>query len=165
MQLVAWIITPLMPMFAVYRYGKLDNGNDEGFGLRLPELLFWFDTPDNSISGDSNWLSNHNSTSYLSHIGWLYRNSIYGFKWTVLACKNQHDVKYLGNPWINRNNGQTGYFFASMSGGYWQYKVVKKIYKDFGIMFNFGWQLDDFVKTGIVKPALFQFSPRFVTIR
>ncbi|MEX5533441.1 DUF7338 family protein, partial [Pseudomonas syringae] len=59
LQLFAYAVTPLLPLFAVMRYGALDNANSYGMGLRLPEWLAWFDTPDNSLHGDDNWVANH----------------------------------------------------------------------------------------------------------
>jgi hypothetical protein len=163
MQVFAYIITPLLPLFQQKRYGWIDNGNQTEIEPRLAPWLAWFDTPDNSLWGDKHWRETNNYTGYLAQVMWLYRNSLYGFKWTVLACKVAGEIQYSGNPNINRNNGQTGVFKAKYS-DYWQVKIVKKLFGDFGIMFNFGWQLDTYVvsKHGT---ALFQFSPRFVKIK
>lgn len=164
MQIIAWIITPLLPLFTEFRYGKMNNSEFVGIGERLKSWLFWFDTPDNSLDGDERFMK-ENGSGYWQKVMWLYRNSLYGFKWSALACCDFDKVEFKGDPYINRNNGITGYFVAKTSNGYWQYKIVKKLRGDFGIMFNFGWQLDDFVKYGDKSPALFQFSPRVVTIK
>lgn len=166
MQVVAWIITPLLPLFAVVRYGKLDNGNAYGMGARLPEWLSWFDTPDNPISGDPQWFALHPHETYLDMVGWLYRNSLYGFKWGPLACRVDFPgaIVFVGNPRVNRNNGVLGLFRARY-GRFWQWKLVKPIAGDFGIMWNFGWQLDEFVVSKAKGVALFQFSPRFVRFK
>ena len=161
---VAFFFTPFMVLFAKPRFGKINNNNGYAVEPRLPNWLSWFDTPDNSLLGDENWKDSHNG-KYLSRVAWLYRNSLYGFKWGPIACKvDSHDlIEYSGDPRVNRNNGVTGTFKAKY-GKYWQIKIVKKIFGDFGIMWNFGWQLDEFVgRDGGV--ALFQFSPRFVSIK
>jgi hypothetical protein len=83
-QLFSYIVTPILPLFAGIRYGKLSNNNAEGLGIRLPLWLSWFDTPDNALGGDDDWLSAHRTT-YWAMVAWLYRNSLYGFNWTVLS--------------------------------------------------------------------------------
>ena len=49
LQLVAWVVTPVLPLFKVPRKGWLDNGKFWNVGPRLPLCLAWFDTPDNSL--------------------------------------------------------------------------------------------------------------------
>lgn len=166
LQIVAYIITPILPLFTEIRYGKLNNSNLYGDGIRLEKWLSWFDTPDNSLSGDENWQAKYPETTYWSMVKWLYRNSIYGFKWDVISClvENPDQIDFSGNPDINRNNGITGTFKAKYK-GYWQFKIVKKLFGDFGIMWNFGWQLDEYVGSPHGGKALFQFSPRFVSIK
>jgi hypothetical protein len=167
MQVVAWIVTPLLPLFAVSRYGKFDNGNEMKDAYRLPLWLAWFDTPDNSICGDWNFIHANSPCSYLSKVKWLYRNSLYGFKWSILACNVLEPLNIVakGDPHINKNNGVEGTFCASYGHSYWQYKIVKRLVGDWGIMWNFGWQLDEFYKNKQQGTALFQFSPRFVKIK
>ena len=99
-------------------------------------------------------------------VAWLYRNSLYGFKWSALAAYVGDPIliSFTGDPTVNRNNGSTGIFTAQYR-DYWQWKCVKKLVGNWGIMFNFGWQLDEFLKSGQPGVALFQFSPRFVTIK
>ena len=166
MQIVAWIITPLLPLFAVQRMGPTDNNNSQGVEPRLPLWLSWFDTPDNSLLGDNNWLKSHDG-GYWSKVAWLYRNTLYGFKWSTLACYISEPLNIVakGDPHINRNNGVEGTFCASYGHSYWQYKIVKRLIGDWGIMWNFGWQLDEFYKNKQQGYALFQFSPRFVKIK
>ena len=165
MQIVAWVITPILPLFRVRRIGPCYNGRLLLDSPRLPLWLAWFDTPDNSLLGDAKWSATHDG-DYWSMVGWLYRNSLYGFRCTVLSCRvlQPASIDYRGDPRINRNNGITGLFRARMN-GYWQWKLVIKLIGDRGDMLNFGWQLDEFVKSGLPGVAMFQFSPRFVTIR
>ena len=166
LQIVTWAITPILPLFRVRRIGPCYNGRLLLDSPRLPLWLSWFDTPDNSLLGDAKWSSTHDG-DYWSMVGWLYRNSLYGFRCTVLACRilQPASIDYQGDPRVNRNNGITGLFRARMNGGYWQWKLVIPLVSDMGIMWNFGWQLDEFVKSGLPGVAMFQFSPRFVKIR
>ena len=160
MQVVALFVTPLLPAFAYPRLGKVDNGNGEAVEPRLPKWLAWFDTTDNSLFGDKNWRNSH-SGGYASMVMWLYRNSLYGLKWTVLAAPmTPIDVVFDGDPKINRNNGHFGVLRVKMD-GYWQYKRVTPIGKTgYCWMLNFGWLLDDTDQ----DKALFMFSPRIVKI-
>ena len=165
-QLLTYCITPVLPLFKVWRYGGLNNNNEYGYGWRLPIWLSWFDTRDNPLSGDAGFLSRHSPVTYSSMVIWLYRNSLYGFKWGPLAADIvvPQCIEFSGDSAVNRNNGVTGFFRARYF-EFWQLKVVRKIVGNWGIMFNFGWQLDEFVGRETGGMAMFQFSPRFVSIK
>lgn len=154
-QVIAWVITPLLPLFAVLRDGWSDNHNVRAVEPRLPSWLSWFDTPDNSLFGDKSWRSKHDG-GYWSQVAWLYRNSLYGFKWTVLSREVQTDREVVGSTDINYHTNKYGSLFIYQHNGAWQYKCVKKL--PFGKIFigNFGWLLDDTEQSR----ALFMFSPR-----
>ena len=166
LQLFAWVITPLLPAFAVVRDGPANNGNATASEPRLPLWLSWFDTPVNSLWGDHGWQEKHCADSYWKYWGmvqWLYRNSLYGFKWSVLSAPiTFHDMQVSGDPMISRNNGgRFGYLRITM-GDYWQWKLIKPIWNTgYCIMLNFGWLLDDFQQ----KRGLFLFSPRICLIK
>jgi len=133
-QLVTYFITPFLPLFVQNREGPLNNNNAYGIGPRLPKCLAWFDTPDNSLWGDSRWYNLHGGT-YISQVKWLYRNSLYGFKWTVLSLPEGHKDA-------------------------WQWH--KKFYfSNFYLDLNFGWMLDN-IERG---RAMFHFSPRIKRIK
>ena len=83
-QFLTYLITPLLPLFSVSREGGLNNNSEYGYGIRLPLWLSWFDTRDNPITGDDRFYA-QNLPSYINMVKWLYRNSLYGFKWSVLA--------------------------------------------------------------------------------
>lgn len=153
MQAVAWIITPALPLFAVQRFGAWDNAKEQRYGYRLPTWLAWFDTPDNALDGDYNWLKEHYPVSYWSMVGWLYRNSLYGFKWSVLSAPMDVAAREISGPsptWLNPG------FQRIRMGDYWQWHLVKT-FGPVTINFNFGWLLND----GDQQRALFMFSPRF----
>jgi len=158
-QLFAYLITPLLPLFAVKRMGGWDNNSYRQTQPRLPIWLSWFDTPDNSLLGDSRWMADHTG-SYWSMVCWLYRNSLYGFKWTVLAVDVQDTQIIIGNPDIGYQRSRFGILRIRQPNGAWQFKIVKPI---FGKIFegNFGWLLDDTTK----QRALFMFSPRIKGIQ
>lgn len=159
MQLVAWCITPVLPLFREERLGWCNNGALLYPGPRLPSWLAWFDTPDNSLLGDSRWMADHTG-DYWSMVCWLYRNSLYGFKWTVLAVDVQDTQIVSGNPDIGYQGSRFGTLRIKQPNGAWQFKIVKPL---FGKIFegNFGWLLDDTTK----QRALFMFSPRIKGIQ
>ena len=159
MTIIAWIVTPILPAFATPRLGPIDNNHGQAVEPRLPLWLAWFDTPDNSLLGDSNWKATHDG-GYWSQVQWLYRNTLYGFKWGPLAAPMSEPRIIRGDPTINRNNGHFGSMSITM-GVFWQWKCVKRIGQTgYCWMLNFGWMLDDASQTR----ALFMFSPRCVTI-
>ena len=152
MQVVAWIITPLLPLFAEYRYGPIDNNNAFANEPRLPNWLSWFMTVDNSLYGDNNWKSNHYYTKHWSMVAWLYRNSLYGFKWSVLSAPMNKDAREIHGE---SPTWKTPGFQRIKMGDYWQWHLVRSI-GPFIVNLNFGWLLND----GDQERALFMFSPR-----
>lgn len=164
MSIVAFIVTPLLPLFREWREGPIDNNHSIAYGWRLPKWLFWFDTPDNPLTGDSHFRE-LNEMSYWSMVKWLYRNSLYGFKWSVLAAERPEGYVQVGtgDKRINRNNGIFGTYTARIvDTDYWQWKRVKPIGNTgYCTMLNFGWLLDDLDQ----KKCLFMFSPRICKIK
>lgn len=159
LSLVALLVTPLLPAFAAPRLGPVNNNNGTAVEPRLPRWLAWFDTPDNSLLGDSGWRATHGG-GYGAQVAWLYRNSLYGFKWGPIAAPMSVDRVIKGDPTINRNNGHYGVLRIAM-GDYWQWKCVQPLgATGYCWMINLGWLLDD---AGQQK-ALFLFSPRLVKI-
>lgn len=136
-QFITYIITPLLPFFAVLRYGWCNNNSYQAEAMRLPMNLSWFDTPDNSLMGDERWSREH-VFGYLSMVGWLYRNSLYGFKWTVLGYP-------ISGPTLPK--------------GIWQRRFEWWVFR-----FDFGWLIFPYIEnpdTYKDQPkALFQFSIR-----
>jgi len=160
MSLLALVLTPVLPLFARSRMGPVDNNHGQAKEPRLPVWLAWFDTPDNSLLGDPGWRATHNG-GYWSQVAWLYRNSLYGFKWGPIAAPMGAERHIHGDPSINRNNGHYGILRISM-GPYWQWKCVKPIGRSgYCWMINLGWMLDDAGQ----QRALFMFSPRLVRLR
>jgi hypothetical protein len=155
-QIFAYLITPLLPLFAVKRIGNTDNNRYQSVEWRLPLWLSWFDTPDNCIYGDDNWYKSHKA-NYFSAVGWLYRNSLYGFKWSVLAApaNDKSSLDITGPSDLNHHTKTYGVMEIVRSDGYWQYKSVRPFMGRILIL-NFGWLLDDPSQ----EKALFMCSPR-----
>lgn len=156
MEIVVLLLTPVLPLFAKDSYGFSNNGTEAAVEPRLPTWLSWFDTPDNSLLGDSGWKTKHPNGTYLDRVKWLYRNRLYGFKWTVLSMPVQVDQQEIdGNIDIGYQNQRYGSFVIYQPNGAWQYKTVFPV---FGKIFegNFGWLLDNKENS----MALFMFSPR-----
>jgi hypothetical protein len=156
MGIVALIVTPFLPLFAVERYGPINNNTGMGTEPRLPLWLAWFDTPDNSLLGDLHWKQDHPKGGYWSRVGWLYRNRLYGFKWGPIAAPWSQPIVVHGDPDINYATGHFGEMDIKMN-CYWQWKIVKRIGKTRRCwVINMGWLLDN---TSSAK-ALYMFSPR-----
>jgi hypothetical protein len=159
MQTIAWVVTPILPLLSKLDYGSIDNNNGFGLEPRLPNWLSWFMTPDNSLLGDNNWKAKTDG-KYWSQVMWLYRNSLYGFKWTVLSATIDDQVVFKGNPKVNHRGPVYGLLRGSC-GDYWQYKLVKPLLGDYCLVLNLGWLLDN-VTNG---KALFMLSPRIKKVQ
>jgi hypothetical protein len=156
-QLFAYLITPLLPLFAVGRYGPIDNANRQGYEPRLPLWLAWFDTPDNSLGRDGNRMRKYGD-SYLGKFSGLWANSLYGFKWSVLAApaNNRVCLTIEGPTNLNHHTKTYGTMRINRGDGYWQYKCVKP-FMGRVLILNMGWLLDDPSQ----EKALFMCSPRW----
>jgi hypothetical protein len=162
LQVIVWIITPLLPLFSAKRTGWCDNHSYEAVAPRLPKRQAWLDTPDNSLGRDGNHMNKYGE-SYLSKVVGLYKNSMYGFKWGPMSCPiDLDDYEVTGDTDINYHTGKFGVLHIK-SGPYWQKKSVieSKFFKDRAWVLNFGWLLDD--KSQL--RALFMCSPRLVKLK
>ena len=155
LQLLTYLITPLLACCWEVRKGWVDNRDHEEEGPRLWKWLSWFDTPDNSLDGDPAFLNRYLIyPRYLRHLSWLYRNSLYGFKWSVLAVPPGR-VFRVGPDNLDYHTGTYGSTHLWNEAGAWQYKSVRPFLGRVLIL-NFGWLLEDASQT----KALFMFSPR-----
>lgn len=148
MEVLGFVLWPILPAFAVNRYGHVDNNNGYAVEPRLPLWLAWFDTPDNSLLGDDGWRTIHCPywDSYWGQARWLLRNCSVGFSRSVLAkYVYRKDLILSGDPNISVDRGIYGVFKASDRNGHWQYKRVFRLFnKNIGL--NFGWNIDPMVK-------------------
>jgi hypothetical protein len=166
--ILALLLAPVLPLFAVNAYGWLDNQSKEGFGPRLPSWLNWFMTPDNSLDGDAAF-EEINGTSYLAHVKWLLRNPLYAFALQYLTPT--YITTVAGDKTIKDNDGaKEGWCFATAN-GLFQFRYVKRIgTTNRCILINLGWNIMALVDDGVVvKPvpyqATFVFSPRISGFR
>ena len=154
MQVITWIITPILPLFSVRRMGWCDNHSYQAVAPRLPIWLSWFDTSDNSLGRDGNHIAAYGDT-YFSRFYGLWKNSLYGFRWTVLSMPIETSRMMRGNPQIDYHTKTYGTMYIKQPNGAWQYKLVKPFLGKI-LVLNLGWLLDDISQ----ERALFMFSPR-----
>lgn len=105
---IAALTMPLVPLFA----NKLGD---------LPKWLSWFQTPDSTVDGDSNWEASCAKTlgelpewlqTYLRRLGWLYRNPIYGFSIYVLgAPKTSNKPTIISSDGFHRQSVYLNKYF------------------------------------------------------
>lgn len=144
---LAWLLPPALVLFARDRHGLVHNGNREGFEPRLPEWLDWFQTPDNSLLGDDGHKARWPGwPRYVKMVAWLWRNRLYGLRWTALSVRVEAGDKadVTGDMRIkNRADAVAGRFFLRY-GSAWQYKAVVPVWSGKAIQINLGWVLDSF---------------------
>lgn len=173
--LLAWLVAPILPLFARSEYGFCDNANRMAVEPRLPGWLSWFMTPDNSLWGDAGWRTEHcpnHWDSYLGMVLWLWRNPAYGFEWSGPLCAHimpDAMVKYSGDPGVqNRPRGKAGYCFTRIFNpdgtAYWHLYLVAPVGGGYCLNINLGWKLktyaEDPTRTQTGPRALYCFSPR-----
>ena len=160
--LIAIILAPVMPVFAVQKEWWLDNHAKRGIGPVLPTWLNWFMTPDNSLDGDATF-EKHNGISYWSKVKWLWRNPAYSFALRYLHTPYTTSVK--GDPTIKDNDNAKKGWCLVHANGLFQFTSVTPIGFSRCIYINLGWNIRALVDDGVpVKPdpyqATFVFSPR-----
>ena len=164
MQVLAYLLAPFLPMFAVLRVGPLENNNGDGIGWRLPIWLAWMDTPDNSIAGDyGHQQRNKDSSLYWLMVLWLWRNPAVGFDAYVLsATLSKYDEVTVKGVWKVQDApmGKEGYCYTSV-GYYWNLVYINR----FGnrcLKLDLGWQLKTFAEGNPLTPtARYAMSIRF----
>ena len=167
MTLIAVILAPVLPVFAVQKEGWLDNHSKWGVGPRLPDWLNLFMTPDNSLDGDATF-ERINGISYWSKVKWLWRNPAYSVCLRYLTAPYTTTVH--GDPTIKDNdNAKAGWCFVTAN-GLFQFTWIAPI--GFARCFRFtgGWNIMALVDDHVApKPdpyqATFAFSPRISGFR
>jgi hypothetical protein len=165
--LVAIIIAPVLPMFAVQKEWWLDNHSYRAVGPVLPSWLNWFMTPDNSLDGDATF-EKLNPPSYWSKVKWLWRNPAYAFALRYLDAP--YTTEMLGDKTIKDNdNAKKGWLFVKAN-GLFQFVLIVPIGFQRCFMVNLGWNVRALVDDNVVvKPnpyqATFVFSPRISGFR
>lgn len=163
--LLALVIAPVLPLFAVQKEWWLDNHAKRGIGPVLPTWLNWFMTPDNSLDGDATF-EKINGISYLSKIKWLCRNPAYSF-----ALKHINTIEnrpsYTGNENIKDNdNAVAGWCFVRCA-NLFQFTWVQPIGFSRCIYCVFGWNIRGTLHQPTTEnyQATFAFSPRISGFR
>lgn len=166
--LIAVVIAPVLPLFSANTYGWCDNHSYEAFEPRLPTWLGWFQTPDNSLWGDSSFQRLFPEKNYWSMVHWLWRNPAYSFG---LRYISGIPVTWKGDKTIKDNDGaKEGWLYVN-SCGLFQFVYIKRIFLSSRCIYcNFGWNIRVLVDDNVpVKPnpiqATFVFSPRISGFR
>ena len=98
--ILSYVLAPLVVLFA----------NRDGW---LPNWLWWFQTPDNSLDGDFGWRTEHKWFKeyldrgwrrWVNRFRWLWRNPAHGFKNSVLGFIPKGGYGYLSRGQYNVSN-------------------------------------------------------------
>ena len=165
--LLAIIIAPVLPVFAVQKEWWLDNHAKRGIGPVLPSWLNWFMTPDNSLDGDATF-ERLNGISYWSKVKWLWRNPCYAF--AIRYLTNPYYTVVKGDKTIKDNDNAKAGWCLVHANGLFQFTSVTPIGYSRCVYINLGWNIRALVDDGVlVKPdpyqATFVFSPRISGFR
>lgn len=165
--LIAVIIAPVLPVFAVQKDWWIDNHSKRGVGPVLPTWLNWFMTPDNTLDGDATF-ERLNGTGYLAKVKWLWRNPAYSFAIKYLSFP--YDVVVKGDISIKDNDqAKAGWCYVTAN-GLFQFRWVKPIGFNRCIYCNFGHNIFALADPNVMpKPLVYQatfvFSPRISGFR
>ena len=160
--LVAVLLAPVMPWFAVQKEWWCDNHSYRAIGPVLPSWLNWFMTPDNTLEGDATF-QKLNPHGYWSEVKWLWRNPAYSFGLRDLEMPYNAVVK--GDTSIKDNdNAKAGWCLVTVN-NLFQFRWVCPIGFSRCIYCNFGHNILALVDPNVnFKPnpyqATFVFSPR-----
>jgi hypothetical protein len=165
--LLTWLLCPLLPAFARPIYGAINNVNGWEVEPRLPGVLSYFSTEDNSLLGDAGhkerWAG---KSEYLQMVAWLFRNPAYIFETECLGVTVRPNavVCVLGNPRIkNRDNAEAGWYFCTVDSA-WNFKgVFKWPFLAGCIMLELGWKLQPYAQHG--APAVQDMAQLVFSIR
>ncbi|GAB5100487.1 DUF7338 family protein [Caballeronia sp. HLA56] len=138
--MLACLIAPILPAFAI--------GNST-----LPRWLRWFQTPDNPLDGDQNFIDNvapypgkqTGLRQYINRVLWLWRNPAYGFDLEVLGfTAHEGAILVMAGTLPMNVTPRTGWYFAILTNPdgtrAWQFYAVKR-WGTWASRVNFGWKL------------------------
>jgi hypothetical protein len=171
---LAIVLSPVLPLFAVEREGWQNNGATWGMGWYLPKWLNWFQTPDNSLDGDEGWKTEHwqwryklptKICTYVGRFGWLLRNPGQGYGVEYLVG-NPIVGTYTGNLAVNDSPGVEGQCMIHVQ-DLFQWVWVRKIGNgNKCVYFNFGWNIKGCIHNDQYShTATYTFSPRISTFK
>jgi len=165
--LLAVILAPVLPLFAVQKLWWCDNHNYQAVGPVLPSCLNWFMTPDNTLDGDATFQVK-NGISYWAKVKWLWRNPAYSFALRYIAAP--YTTKVAGDPTIKDNDNAKAGWCLVHANGLFQFVLVAPIGFSRCFLCNLGWNIRGVVDVNVQpKPtewqATFVFSPRLSGFR
>jgi len=165
--LIAVILAPILPIFAVQKLWWCDNHSYQVVGPVLPSWLNWFMTPDNTLDGDATF-ERINGISYWSKVKWLWRNPAYSFALRYLTAP--YATKVAGDKTIKDNDNAKKGWCLVHANGLFQFTLVAPIGFSRCIYVNLGWNIRGLVDVNVnPKPltwqATFVFSPRISGFR
>ena len=156
MTLAAMIFAGHMVRQAERRFGPLDNDNRFGIEPRLPVKWWRFDTPDNSLWGDTGWRTTAGMAA------WLRRNPALGFCWMALGYPVSRDAVFTvsGTLGVDKGQDRYGWYLIRSDDGAFQLRFAYALL-GLEIAGDFGWLLEPFVDPNYrsIRLALYQFSP------
>lgn len=160
--LLAVILAPILPLFAVQKLWWCDNHAYESVGPVLPAWLNWFMTPDNTLDGDATFQS-INGISYWSKVKWLWRNPAYSF--ALCYVNSPYETSVQGDPTIKDNDNAKKGWCLVHANRLFQFTLVAPIGFSRCIYVNLGWNIRGLVDPNVSPKPLswqstFVFSPR-----
>lgn len=161
--LVAYPLTPILPLFAVQKEWWCDNHSYRAVGPVLPTWLNWFMTPDNTLDGDAGAVA-RNGTGYYAKMKWLWRNAAYSYGIRYIQAPYTTVVK--GDPTIKDNDNAKEGWCMVVCNGLFQFRYVKRMFGPSSCLYcNFGWNIMALADPAVdpkpdVHQATFVFSPR-----
>ena len=160
--LLAVILAPILPLFAVQKLWWCDNHAYEAVGPVLPLWLNWFMTPDNTLDGDDTF-QKINGISYWSKVKWLWRNPAYSF--ALCYVNSPYETNVQGDPTIKDNDNAKKGWCLVHANGLFQFTLVAPIGFSRCIYVNLGWNIRGLVDPNVSPKPLswqstFVFSPR-----
>lgn len=166
---LAILLAPVLPPFATNEMGWVNNAEKESFGPRLPKWLGWFQTWDNSLSGDATFQTMFPPNQWWSQVHWLWRNPLPTFALRTLS--GVYWTSWQGDKTIKDNDNAKEGWCLVHANGLFQFTYVKRIFSSSRCIYvNLGWNIRGLVDDNVMpKPlnwqATFVFSPRISGFR
>jgi len=163
--LISLPLAPLFVLFATQKPGWCDNHSYYGIGPRLPDWLWVFMTPDNSLDGDATFLR-LNGYGYWAQVKWLWRNPAYSFQLKHINTIENKPELYGDDSIRDNDNAKAGWCFVKCA-GLFQFTWVQPIGFSRCIYCVFGWNIRGTLHQEPKEDyqATFAFSPRISGFR
>ena len=134
--LVAVLLAPIMPIFAIQKEWWCDNHSFRAVGPVLTSWLNWFMTPDNTLDGDAGAVA-RNGVGYWSQVKWLWRNPAYSFALRYL--NSPYETTVSGDKTIKDNDNAKAGWCKVSANGLFQFTSVTPIGFSRCIYINMGY--------------------------